>query len=232
MVQKLIYYEKAIQLRRKGYSYNEILKEVPVAKSTLALWLHSVGLSRYIKQILSDKKRRGILKGGQARHNQRVALTKSIFEKCKKELGPLSHRDLLLMGIMLYWAEGSKEKEARPGSGIRFTNSDARMIRLFLVWLLKVVTVPKEKIHFSIYIHTNQSGRITDHCRYWSKQCGFALSSFNKVYYKVHQPKTNRINIGDNYHGVLNIMVRSSSELLRRTAGWVEAIGQYYWGMV
>jgi len=31
------YKEKAINLRKKGYSYSEILEEVPVAKSTLSL---------------------------------------------------------------------------------------------------------------------------------------------------------------------------------------------------
>jgi len=29
---------QAIKLRQQGYSYNEILAEVPVAKSSLSLW--------------------------------------------------------------------------------------------------------------------------------------------------------------------------------------------------
>jgi hypothetical protein len=28
------------------------------------------------------------------------------------------------MGTVLYWAEGTKEKDYRPGTGIEFTNSD------------------------------------------------------------------------------------------------------------
>jgi transposase len=46
----------AIQLRREGYSYSEILKKVPVAKSTLSLWLRSVNLTNSQKQKLTLKK--------------------------------------------------------------------------------------------------------------------------------------------------------------------------------
>jgi len=48
-------YKKAIELRKKGLSYSEILKCVPVAKSTLSLWLRSVGLSKKQRQRLTDK---------------------------------------------------------------------------------------------------------------------------------------------------------------------------------
>ena len=224
MVRNKEYYEKAIKLRREGLSYNEILRQVPVAKSTIALWLHSVGLSKRVKHILTEKKRLAALSGAKARHDERIRSTRQIFKKCKEELGPLSKRDIFILGIALYWAEGSKEKEEKPGSSVRFTNSDARMVKLFLVWLLDIAKVTKEKIHFSIYIHANQADYIDRQRIYWSEQTGFDLSCFNRVYYKVHRLKTNRINIGDSYHGVLNVNVRSSSVLLRKIAGWVQAM--------
>ena len=34
--------QKAIQLRKEGYSHNYILKHVSVAKSTLSDWLHDI----------------------------------------------------------------------------------------------------------------------------------------------------------------------------------------------
>jgi transposase len=55
--------ETAIELRKQGYSYSEILKRVPVAKSTLSLWLRSVGLAERQKQRLSEKKESGTIKG-------------------------------------------------------------------------------------------------------------------------------------------------------------------------
>ena len=47
---------KAVELRRKGLSYREILQHVPVAKSTLSLWLRTVGLSRPQTQRLTEKR--------------------------------------------------------------------------------------------------------------------------------------------------------------------------------
>ncbi len=64
--------EKAIALRRKGLSYSEILKEIPVAKSTLSLWLRSVGLAKKQKQRLTEKKRLGQLRGALKRKINRI----------------------------------------------------------------------------------------------------------------------------------------------------------------
>ena len=52
MLAKIEEKQKAIALRKRGYSYSEILAEVPVAKSTLSLWLRSVGLAKKQKQLL------------------------------------------------------------------------------------------------------------------------------------------------------------------------------------
>jgi len=38
--------EIAVGLRKKGLSYNEILGLVPVSKSTLSVWLRSIGIAK------------------------------------------------------------------------------------------------------------------------------------------------------------------------------------------
>ena len=37
---------RAIQLRKQGKTYSEIMKEAPVAKATISLWLHDVQLAK------------------------------------------------------------------------------------------------------------------------------------------------------------------------------------------
>ncbi len=49
--------EKAILLRRQGMTYSEILKIIPVAKSTLSEWFKSVSLSVSQKHNITVKKR-------------------------------------------------------------------------------------------------------------------------------------------------------------------------------
>jgi hypothetical protein len=46
MIPKFTEKEKAIKLRKSGATYSEVLREVPVSKSTLSLWLRDVGLSK------------------------------------------------------------------------------------------------------------------------------------------------------------------------------------------
>ncbi len=104
--------EKAIALRRRGLSYSEILKEVSVAKSTLALWLQSVNLSKKQTQRLTEKKLLSARRGGMARHTARIALTQKIYQEARKDIRHLTKRELWLAGVLLYWAEGSKERDS------------------------------------------------------------------------------------------------------------------------
>src|SRR3989338_6632524 len=123
--------QKAIELRKKGKSYSEILKTIPVAKSTLCLWLKSVGLSKPQQQRLTEKRLQSAQRGGDSRRAQRITETKEILEKARREIGKITNRELLLIGAALYWAEGSKQKSHAVSTGILFTNSDPQMLILF-----------------------------------------------------------------------------------------------------
>ena len=137
-----------------------------------------------------------------------------------RQLSGSSFIDLFL-GIALYWAEGTKEKEHRSGSGVQFANSDVLMIQLFLLWLTNVCHVPPEDISLVLYIHVNQDNRIGKIKEFWFKNTGYRLKS---VYFKKHTIKTVRKNTGDTYQGTAVINVKKSSTLNRQIAGWVQGI--------
>lgn len=226
--------EKAINLRRKGLSYSEILQKIPVAKSTLSLWLRSVGLSKKQIQRLSRKKLLAIRKGGQSRKKWRLDSTKLIKKQAhleiKKKIKRIDTRDLWLMGIMLYWAEGSKDKEYKPGQSVIFSNSDSLMINVFLKWIDVCLQIPVKNIKFSIYIHENHRHNIENVITFWSNTSGFPIEKFDKIYYKKHKVKTNRRNTEENYHGLLRIRIVKSSTLNRKITGWIEGICKYIAG--
>lgn len=227
--------KKAISLRRKGLSYSEILLKIPVAKSTLSLWLRPIGLSKKQTQRLTEKKLLAIQRGGESRKNWRLAATKLIKEQAsleiKKKIKKIDARDLWIMGIMLYWAEGAKDKEYKPGQSVIFGNSDPQMIKVFLKWLDICLKIPVENIQFSIYIHENHKYNIKKIKAFWSDTTGYSIGKFDKIYYKKHKIKVNRRNIEKNYHGLLRIRVKKSSALNRRITGWTEEIYKYC-GMV
>jgi transposase-like protein len=216
---------KAIDLRRDGRSYSEILREIPVAKSTLSSWLRNVNLSKPQKQQLTEKKRLASLRGAATRHQQRVEQTEKIFHEAQADLGKISKRDLKILGIALYWAEGSKEKEYRPGSRVQFGNSDPKMIKIFLRWLEEIIKLDPRKIIFEIYIHEQSANDISIVRKFWSKTTGHPFNSFKRVYFKKHKVTT-RKNCGGLYYGLLRVTVRASSALNRRIMGYVQAIAE------
>lgn len=216
--------EKAIKLRKQGHTYSEILKEINVAKSTLSEWFRDVGLSIPEQQKLTEKKLAAARRGGASKKLQRINKVREIHEKALLDINSLSKRELWLIGIVLYWAEGTKEKEYRPGSGIQFGNSDPRMIKVFLRWLTDSVGVKKNDVLFDIYIHENSKNNLEKVRNFWSKTTGFSLVNFDKVYFKKNKIKTNRKNIETLYFGLLRVKVKSSSGLVRQISGWTEAI--------
>lgn len=216
--------EKVIKLRKKGYSYSEILKETPVAKSTLSLWLRSVGLAKKQKQRLTEKRLAASFKGAMTRRKQREAITKKIKNRARNEIGKLSNRELWLIGIVFYWAEGSKQKEHNVSQKVSFSNSDPEAIKIFLKWLQEICKISKKDIHFRVSLHETAINKLTEVQKYWADITKFPISSFQKIDWKKNKINTKRKNIGKEYFGLLNVNVRRSTNLNRKIAGWVEGI--------
>lgn len=222
---------QAIQLRKEGLSYSEILKKVPVAKSTLSLWLHSVNLSKKQYQRLTEKKLASMRRGWLKVNALRLERVQKIHNEAQAQVVRFIDNPLWLAGVLLYWAEGSKEKEYQPGSRVEFTNSDPLMLKLFLKWLSEICNIPMSDVRFEIYIHENSQNRLGVVAQYWSKRLGVPRNFFKNVYFKKNIIKTRRKNIGKNYYGLLKLRVKASSTLNRRIAGWINGVNQY-WGVV
>lgn len=219
--------EKAIKLRKQGLSYSEILYKIPVAKSTLSLWLRSVGLSKKQAQRLTEKKLASMKRGAEAKKQQRLNLLQKINQQASKDMPQLLKNPLWLSGIMLYWAEGSKEKPHLISHPAKFSNSDPKMIKVFLKWLKKIMDITNDKLIFDLYIH--ETGNVRNAKIFWAKTISCDINRI-KVYFKKHKI-TKRKNIRNSYHGQLRISVRKSSTLNRKIAAWLEQICNY-WGVV
>lgn len=224
MISKIKEKQKAIKLRKKGLSYNEILKLVPVAKSTLSVWLREIGMAKRQKQRLTEKRRAAQFKAQQAWRDKRIKLTEEIKSKAREEINKISKRELWLIGTALYWAEGSKQKEWNVSQGVRFSNSDPMMIKLFLFWLKEICDISDKDIRFEIYLHKNSKNDCEKIKKYWSKITKFPLFKFQGIIWKKHKIKTIRKNIKEGYYGLLRIVVLKSTNFNRKILGWIEGI--------
>ena len=155
--------------------------------------------------------------------NDRIAQVNSLIKKGKEDVARVSRRELWLIGVALYWAEGSKQNGTSVSAGIKFGNSDVRMIKIFLKWL-RVLKVPERDIGYELYVHDNRRKDVQEFRSWWAREIGVHRGAIDRVYFKRDKPKTNRTNVGDLYHGLLRIKVRSSTVLNRQIGGWVEGI--------
>jgi transcriptional regulator with XRE-family HTH domain len=215
---KLLEKHKAIALRKKGYSYSEILKKLHVSKDTISHWCRDVKLNRYQKLRLYKKKYSGGLGGciigAKKKQKEREELTKKLIKKGKKEIGYLSKRDKFIAGIAMYFAEGDK-----ADGDIGFSNSDPRAIKFMVGWLKEICKIPSHKLKASLYIHDNLDERKARW--FWSGLTGIPLENFTKSYIVKNNP--HRLRKVKHIYGVLKIRI-GNVILHRKMRGWISGV--------
>ncbi len=216
--------EKAIKLRKQGFSYLEISQKLPVHKSTLSGWVSHIELTQGQKQRLHKKMGAAQHLASAAVKQKRIDRSEAIIKQAILEVPVISKSELMLIGAALYWAEGYKQKEHNPSARVMFTNSDPVMIRLFLKWLKDCLDIPADLLSFEVYIHETYDRTKQSLIDYWASVTGFPVSKFDKIYYKHNVVHSYRKNRGDNYFGILRVSVIKSTDLNRKITGWIKGI--------
>lgn len=214
MKTKVLEKEKAIKLRRDGYSYKDILSEISVAKSTISSWLKDLPITPEEKKLLKERTdsniSRGRIKSATANRRNRLEKEKRLFEQAKIEFERLKDNSMFLVGIGLYWAEGSKRT-----STFQFMNSDPDMINYMILWCKNFLPERVGNVSLRLYMHKIYSYEKCE--EYWSKITGFPLSKFKKTVYK---PKGLGFKKRPMYKGCIRIEISKGSDLLRKMQFW------------
>lgn len=216
--------EKAIQLRKRGYTYSQILELLPVAKSSLSLWLKNFPLTDLEKQYLKKRVDKNIslgrIRAAAANRQGRLRREREIFLEAKSEFNNLVGDPFFQVGLALYWAEGSKRTW-----GFQFVNSDADMITLMIRWIQIFFHMPKDKIFVRLYIHKPYSHEGCE--EYWSEKINISLSQFKKTIYK---PTRFAIKKRPNYKGCLRIEINGgeAARMLHKIKAWCQCLIEYY----
>lgn len=164
--------ELAVILRKQGYSYNLILKKVPVSKSTLTLWLADVPYTPNSE--VMNRIRGATLNVRKWQNAQKRDSLERATASAKQQLGNVTPRDLLMLGIGLYIGEGSKSEDI-----VRVINADPQVICLALRWFEESLGLNKK--HFSIRIHLYPDNDIEEAITFWSTVTGLPKDQFSKV---------------------------------------------------
>lgn len=209
---------KAIALRKKGYSYSEILKKINVSKDTISRWCRDVKLTKSQLLRLYKKKYsgglRGCIIGAKKKQREREEVTCRLRKQGEKEVGRISSRDRFIAGIAMYFAEGDK-----ADGNVRFSNSDPRAIKFMVDWFRKVCKVPEKKFRCSLYIHDNLDEKKAK--KFWSKLTDISLHQFRKSYIVKNNP--NRLRKVKHIYGILKVSI-SDVSLHRKIMGWISGM--------
>lgn len=210
--------ERARELRRSGQSVPEISRELSIARSTA--WLITKDMVWAPGPGGASRRTEAGRRYWRAWNEQREVERDAGRRAAVAEVGELSDRELLLLGAVLYWAEGTKAKPWRKNDErLTFINSDPDVIRLYLAWLT-LFGVPPDRVSFRVHIH--ESADVAAAERYWAGVVGIPPEALARATLKRHSPKTTRKNVGENYRGCLVVQVRKSvAEYWRMNGLWL-----------
>ncbi|MGN9756695.1 hypothetical protein [Streptomyces sp. SD31] len=206
--------DRARELRLQGWTYDQIQVELGCSKSSVSLWVRD--LPKPERKRTPEQAAEIARRGWEAKLRIRDEERQHTKETAKRAVGKLSPRELFLVGVSLYWAEGGKDKPYDRRENVAFVNSDPGMIEVFLAWL-DLLEVERERLRFAVMIH--ETADVAGAEQYWADFVGADRSAFNKTTIKRHNPKTVRKNVGDSYRGCLVIKVLKGADLYRRIEG-------------
>ena len=79
------------------------------------------------------------------------------------------------MGIGLYWGEGTKSDKM----SVRLGNTDPKLIKKFIEFLVKICGIRQEKLRFGLQIFSDMSPK--NALGFWQNELGTPASQFQKV---------------------------------------------------
>lgn len=180
---------KVKALRKKGVSIQEIMSICNMPKTTVWHYIQEV--------VLTDKQQRELRsrQGGSTRRTQEQWVKAGTH--ADEVLANTHHLNLTIAVSMLYWAEGNKE-------ALVFTNSEERIIVLYLQFLHEVLQVDVSDIQLLIRIADPIDPNAA--LRHWSQATGL-----HKENITVHSD--NRQNKTRKEFGICRVYVKKSGYL-------------------
>jgi transcriptional regulator with XRE-family HTH domain len=214
---------EARTLRKRGLSIKDISEKLKVSKSSASNWCRDVELTE--EQISNLHKKMvvggyvGRLKGAHLQRDLKQKKIEDCFKEAKKEIRNLHNRDLLMVGLGLYWGEGGK-----TNSGIRIYNSNPLIIKFAMRWFREIFDIPDERFYMNVTINNIHKERLDEVIGYWSLVTGISIKQFRKP--TLIKAKNKKIFENHFQHyGTLCIRITKSSDLFYRIISLIKALG-------
>lgn len=208
----------ARKLRKDSKGIYDIARTLNIPTTTISYWCRDIELTKHdidkIKQTGIRKARIGMLL--YTKKQRRLRIRRTLGEKGEgaMSVGNLSHRDIFMLGLGLYWGDGYKESNGELG----FTNSNIKAVKFYLKWL-KLQGVAKNDLIFRLTINKtfrSQKNRIKNLWIHNLKISSSQFSATTLIKTKLKKAITAKRN---KYTGVLRVKVRRGGTLKNKILG-------------
>lgn len=218
---------RAIELRMEGKSYRQIQKELDLkSKGTLSSWFKHIKLPqtsiKKLEKNIEKTTKNGFLKFNTERCRRIKKENNEAILNGLKLVDKLNKRELMLIGASLYWGEGTKESKKKNQTQLAFTNSDPKMVMVFIRFVREILEVPEEKIRSGIYLYPGISE--SEARQFWSSVTGLPKDRFYIMRFvsKASKGKRQQNRLP---HGT-NIIKVSKRTIFYKVVGMIEGIAQ------
>jgi hypothetical protein len=207
---------EARRLRRLGTPMKQIAADLAVSNASVHLWTRDIALTPGQRQA---NLRRARTTAGRA-WSEVCRARRATFQaegRARAREGDSLH----LAGCMLYWAEGSKERNA-----VRMVNSDLHVMRLFRRFLKDRLDVKDDAIRIALNVYTNNG--LTLEQIEWRWLDGLALDRSSLRKHTLDHMPTSSSGRGRSKlpYGVCNLAVHST-RLVQHIFGAIQEYGDF-----
>lgn len=221
--------QKSIDLRKKGYSYNQISKNLKIPKSTLSCWLKDLKISDKARSKIAERVYKKSIAALIKRNKAQTFLAKEradfIKKKAEKDAKNLLKDPLFIAGISLYWAEGYKKGDkGSKYKSVDFTNSDSEMIVMIMKFFRKFYKVNDDKIKIQLMAHSNVN--IEKAVKFWMKITGLKKTNFIKTIIIISSASKRKRDINSLINGTIHLRIYDV-KLFFKTIGWINGLKKY-----
>ena len=194
--------EQAITLRKEGYSYRYISKELDTSLSTLSYWLTPISYTPNKHTLNTISLAR--INAARTKNSKKQKSIQEAKEIAHVDIGTISKRDLLMLGLGIYIGEGTKANDE-----VRLVNGDPWVIRVMIQWFKKIYSVSEK--HFRARIHMYPDNDERKAVIFWCQKTGLSKSCFQKTQIDRRTNKTKN-KIGKLPFGTLHLTIRGNGK--------------------
>jgi hypothetical protein len=204
--------ELAREMRRRGMAMKVIASELSVSPGSVHRWTSDIELT-------PEQHARNVALAGQRRGKTWRELNRKRRRAYQADGRARARADDLLhqAGCMLYWAEGSKDRNT-----LVFANSDPEMVRFFCRFLRESFDIPADELTIRINAYTGNGQTMSEIEGWWLNTLDLPQESLRKGIENHRPTSSSGLRKNKLPRGVCALRVKRSTWLVQHIYGAIQ----------